>query len=122
MAARGESKTRASGNKACDAPCRSPRNNVVSLSANRVYVLLDAAQIDRLPEQRNLARFHQIILEIGVAEVEAVRGSRHPGAVAVPVEKIECRRLVAEQVVVNDRAPDEIVGAEQVEHISHIAT
>ena len=58
---------------------------------------------------------------IGVAQVPAVRGAGHPGAVGVPVQEVEGRRLVAEQVVVDHVAPDQVVRPQQVEHVGHLA-
>ena len=45
----------------------------------------------------------------------------HAGAVAVPVQQVEGGRLLAQQVIVDDIGPDQVVGAQQVEHVGHLA-
>ena len=51
-----------------DPPGRAPGHDVVLLGAHRVNGLVNAAQVDRLPEQRDLPRRDQVVLEIRVAE------------------------------------------------------
>ena len=48
-------------------------------------------------------------------------GPAHAGAVAVPVQQVEGGRLLTQQIVVDDVRPDQVVGAQQVEHVGHLA-
>jgi len=68
---------------------------VVFLRPDRVDVLTDAAEVQRLALQVDLAGLDQVVLDVGVAQIPAVRRPGHAGAVAVPVEQIERRRLLA---------------------------
>ena len=50
-----------------------------------------------------------------------MHGGRHAGAVAVPGQDVEGRRLLAHQPVGHHVAEDQVVGAQQVEGASHLA-
>ncbi|MND63983.1 hypothetical protein D3C80_553030 [compost metagenome] len=52
----------------------------------------------------------------------AVQRGRQVGGVVVPVEDIECRRLVTEQVVVDPVAPDQVIGAHPGEDFCQLTT
>ncbi len=68
---------------------------MVFLRPDRVDVLTDAAEVQRLALQVDLAGLDQVVLDVGVAQVPAVRRPGHAGAVAVPVEQVERWRLLA---------------------------
>src|SRR6202171_1454824 len=76
-------------------PSRAPWNDVVPLGADCVDVLANTTQIDRLIEKEDLTRFDQVVLEIGVMEIEAVRRGDNTGAIVVPIEQMEGGRLVS---------------------------
>ena len=96
-------------------PSRAPWDDVVPLGADRVDVLANKTQIDRLIEKRDLSRLDQVVLEIGVMEIEAVRRGDHTGAIVVPIEQIEGGRLVPHEIAVGERVPDQVVGAQKIE-------
>src|SRR3712207_8321370 len=56
----------------------------------------------------HLAWLDEVVLEVGVAQVEAVGVAGHARPVGVPVEEIEGRRLLAEEVVVDYVGPDQL--------------
>ncbi len=78
---------------------------MILLGADRVHVKFDAPQIQRLAVQAHLAWLDQVVFQIGVAQIPAMRGAGHPGAVAVPVQQVEGRRRLPEQVVVHHVGP-----------------
>ena len=93
---------------------------MVLLGADRVDILSNLAEIDRHTFERHVTRFDQVVVEIRVAQIERVRRAGHACAVVVPVQQIERRRLFAKQVIVDHVAPDQIVGAQHVEHGRHV--
>ncbi len=82
---------------------------------------LDLAQIDRHAAQGDAAGPRQQVLLVHLAQVEAVHRRRHARRIGVPVQQIERERRFAEQVVVDDERPDQIVGAQHVEGRVHVA-
>ena len=50
-----------------------------------------------------------------------MRHASHARAIGVPVEQIKGRWLLAQQIVVDDIAPDQVVGAQHIEHRCHRA-
>src|SRR5215212_5532866 len=104
-----------------DLPRRGPGDDVVSLGPDGIDVALDPAQIDGTALYLYLAWLYQVVLQVGVAQVEAVGVAGHTRAVGVPVQEVEGRGLLAEEVVVHDVGPDQVVRAEQVEHVGHLA-
>src|SRR5215207_2213643 len=79
------------------------------------------AEADGTTHYFNLAWLYEVILQVGVAQVETVGVAGHARAVRVPVQEVEGRRLLAEEVIVYDVGPDQVVRAEQVEHVGHLA-
>src|SRR4051794_34919178 len=77
---------------------------MVLLAADRIGVLANATEVDRLVLERDFARLDQVVLDVSVAQVPAVRRTGHARAVAVPVQQIEGGGFVAEQVVVDTLA------------------
>ncbi len=78
-------------------------------------------QIDRHPAERDAAGLHQQVLLVHLAQVEAVHRRRHAGRIGVPIQQVERERLLAEQVVVDDKRPDQVVGTQHVEGRVHVA-
>src|SRR5829696_272301 len=104
-----------------DLPRRVPRDDVVPLGADGVDLALYLAQVYGTTLYLYLAWLDEVVLEVGVAQVEAVGVAGHVRAVGVPVEEVEGRGLLAEQVVVDDVRPDELARAQEVEHVGHLA-
>ena len=63
----------------------------------------------------------QLVALVERLEIVAVPAGRQVGGVAVPVEQVERRRLLAEQVIVDHVVPDEVAAAQQVEGRGHVA-
>jgi len=59
------------------------------------------------------------VVERGPDEV-AVQAGRQPDAVLVPVQDVERGRVLAEQVVVDEVVPDQVVGTQPREHARHV--
>src|SRR5918997_584305 len=104
-----------------DLPRRVPGDDVVPLGADRVDLTFDLAQVYGAALYLHLARLDEVVLQVGVPEVEAVGVARHARAVGVPVQEVEGRGLLAQQVVVYDVRPDQLARAQQVEHVGHLA-
>src|SRR5215207_8076795 len=104
-----------------DPPRRVPGHYMVPLGADGVDLTLYRAEVYGPAFNLDLSRLYEVVLEVGVAQVEAVGVARHARAVGVPVEEVECGRLLAEQVVVDDVRPDQLARAKQVEHVGHLA-
>src|SRR5215210_3118444 len=94
---------------------------MVLLRADCVDVTPDPGEVYRAALYLYLARFYEVVLQIGVAQVEAVGVAGHTRAVRVPVQEVEGGGLLAEEVIVYDVGPDQVVGAEQIEHVGHLA-
>src|SRR5690349_19875941 len=84
----GEDVTHGPAKQLGDAPRRIPRHDVVLLTADRIGILADAAQIDRFTLQLDLAGLDQIVLDVGIAQVPTMRSPGHARAVAVPIQKV----------------------------------
>ncbi len=76
---------------------------------------LDRTQIDALAAAHQFSWNPQIVFKVHVAQVPGVHRSRQIGAVAVPVQQVERRRLLPLQIVVDDVVPNEVVRAQIVE-------
>src|SRR5215467_8388781 len=73
-----------------------PGNNVVPLGSDGIDVMPDTAEVEFLAVQFDFARHDQVILDVSVTEIPAMCSAGHPRAIAVPVEEVEGRRLLAE--------------------------
>ncbi len=90
-------------------------------------VLLGGLGVDRRLHLREVelhaAELHlalgQTVLLIELAQVEQVQRPRHARLVGVPVEQVERSGIPAHQVVVDEEAPDQVVGSEGVEGPGH---
>src|SRR5215218_6634223 len=79
-----------------DLPRRGPGDDVVFLGPDGVDVALDPGKIDGTALYLYLAWLYEVVLQVGVAQVEAVGVAGHARAIRVPVQEIEGRRLLAE--------------------------
>ena len=100
---------------------RLPRRDVVLPRRQEIGRRLDLAEVDRHAGQRDAVRLRQQVLLVHLAQVEAVHPRRHAGRIGVPVQQVERERIVAQQVVVDDERPDQVVGAQHVERRRHLA-
>ena len=65
--------------------------------------------------QRDVLVVRERVLEVRLAQELGVGLARQVGAVGVPRQQVERRRLLAQQPAVDDVAEHEVVGAQQVE-------
>src|SRR6267378_2593578 len=91
---------------------RAPWNDVVLARRQHEHRQFHFSQIDRYAAVHQGAGLLQPVLEIGVAHVIAVHRPGQVGAVRIPEQQIERRGPAAEQIVVHDVRPDEVVGAQ----------
>ena len=82
---------------------------------------LDLAQVDRHPAEGDAARPRQQVLLVHLAQVEAVHRRRHARRIGVPIQQVKREGLLAEQIIVHDERPNQIVGAQHVEGRVHVA-
>jgi hypothetical protein len=99
---------------------RFPGRDVILPRRQHIDRQIHLAEIDRHALQCDATRLDQLILLIHLPKIEAVHRRRHAGAVAVPIQQVEGKRLVAEQVVIDHEGPDEIVGPQHVEGRRHL--
>ena len=92
-----------------------PRRDVVGDPGDEVGVQRDRRQVHRRAQHGQLARVHERVLQ-GHADEVAVQSGRHPRRVGVPVEDVEGRRVLAQQVVVDPVVPDQVIGPQPREH------
>ncbi len=83
---------------------------------------LDLAQIDRRLADLDAAGIAQAIPLIHVAQVKAVHGAGHAGAVRIPIEQVERQRILSQQIVLDGERPDQIVLAQHREGDRHVLT
>src|SRR6516164_3738879 len=105
VAAGGKHEAHVAAHELRDTPGSLPGDNVVLLGSDGIDILPNTAQIESFSEQLDLARHNQVVLHVSITEVPAVCGACHARAVAVPVEEVEGRWLLAEQVVVHHVRP-----------------
>ncbi|SAL07903.1 hypothetical protein AWB81_08397 [Caballeronia arationis] len=88
----------------------SPGRDVVGHASHHVRVARDLGQIDRRAKDVQCPGLGE---EVVLEDVEqlAVQLRRKACRVVVPVENVEGRRRLAEQIVVDPEVPDEIVGS-----------
>src|SRR6185437_13939570 len=93
-----------------------PGDDVVFARREHEKRQLDRAEIDRHAAIGERAGLAQLVGKIRVAQVVAVHRTRQVGAVGVPVEDVERRRGLAQEIVVDYVRPDEIVRAQAGEN------
>jgi len=81
----------------------------------------DFLQVDRSAAHFQPARMTQRVVLEEVQQV-AMKRCRQARVVIVPVEDVERRWLLAQQVVIDEVIPDQIVGAHPGKNPGHIAT
>ena len=69
---------------------------------------------------KRIDEFVEVRAAVDANDVRGLPG-REPHRVLVPVEHVEGRRRLAEQVVVDDVVEDQVVGAHPAEHRAHLA-
>ncbi len=69
---------------------------MVLLRADRVDVLVNLAQINRHTFQDNLIGLNEIVLQVGIPQVERMGVAGHTRPIVIPVEQVEGRWLLAQ--------------------------
>src|SRR5712692_5142425 len=111
MAARVEHELRIAAEKPRRSMTRAPSDDMVRLTAHDVHVPGKVAQPDRRSENLGPRTIYQRIVQQQFKKIRMeLRGQI--GRIGVPVQNIECRRLLAHQVVVDPVMPDQIVRSE----------
>ena len=82
---------------------------------------LDAGQVERLAQCGHRPRRDQFVVAIQVGQIRQMPFGRQVGDVAIPVQQVERRIVLAQQVIVGDVIPDQVAPAQQVEGRGHIA-
>ncbi|CRI74747.1 Uncharacterised protein [Chlamydia trachomatis] len=80
----------------------------------------DLAQVDGRAAYLQAARMAQGVVLEEVQQV-AVQGGGQARVVVVPVQDVERRRFLAQQVIVDPVIPDQVVGAHPGKHLGHVA-
>src|SRR2546421_485235 len=71
-------------------------HDMVLLGTNRIDVLVNPTKVDWDTFEHNLVGLDQVVLQVGIAQVERVRRAGHARAVGVPIEQVEGGRLHAQ--------------------------
>src|SRR5262249_52705041 len=92
-----------------------PWRDVIGDAGDDVAVRLHFAHVDGFTFQLELARLAERAgdVEIQIVDVQTRRKARRIG---VPIEDVEGRRLIAEQIVVDPVIPDQVVGSHPCKH------
>src|SRR3546814_2238643 len=64
---------------------------------------------------------HELVVAVEVGQIFAMPAGGQVGEIRVPVEQVKRRIFLAQQVIVDDIAPDQILPAQQVERRRHEA-
>ena len=88
---------------------------LAGLHEDRDFHLL---QVEPVAAQFQLA-LGQCIVLVELLQIIEVERLGHARLVGIPVEKVKGLRRLAEQIVVDDKRPDQIVGAQHVERVGH---
>src|SRR4030095_7173126 len=110
------------GDQLCSRICRMPWSNVVVASRQEVNGNGYLPQIDGLVGEINSACVLQYVSVVHVAQIVGLHLGRHAGRIRIPVQNVECCGTAAQQVVVDDKEPDQIVFTHEVECLGHVAT
>ena len=97
---------------------RSGRCDVILAGGEIVDRDLHRLEIDQAVAEHHLA-LRQFVVEIAIAQIERMIGGRHPRGIGIPVQQIEREGRLALQIIVDDIGPDQVVGAQHVEHARH---
>ena len=98
-----------------------PWHDVVLARRQHVGRHVDAPEIDRNSAHVEAPRHSEVVLEVHVTHVIDIHRAGQVGAVAVPVEKVECLGCAPLEIVVDHVLPDEIVGTQAGERERELA-
>ena len=80
---------------------------------------LDPGQVDRRVGQRNFPGILEQILEVKFVQIPMMHIGRHTGGVRIPVQQIKRFWIVAQQIIVDEERPYQVIGAQKVEGSGH---
>ncbi|KJV08430.1 hypothetical protein VZ95_17800, partial [Elstera litoralis] len=98
-----------------------PRRDMIFARRDDQRRYLHFTQVNLHTVEFDAARLDQKIFLIHFAQVETMHGGGHARGIAVPIEQIEGERVFPEQVVIHHERPNEIIRAQHIEAIGHIA-
>src|SRR5690606_8835142 len=81
----------------------------------------DFPEIDRGTAYRETVRNDEAIVTVEIDQILAVPLRRQVRNVAVPVEEVKGRIVIAKKVIVDDIIPDEVASAQRIEGRGHVA-
>ena len=82
---------------------------------------LHRAQVDRFAQRAQFAGLDQLVVAVQIAQILLVPLGGQIGDIAVPVQQVEGRVILPQQVIVGDVVPDQIGAAQHVEGGGQIA-
>ena len=100
--------------------CRLPRRDVVLHGRYETGRRGHLREIHRCAADHQFSGLGEQVAHVHIAQIEGVHLGRHARRIRVPVEQVERERVLAEQVVVDDERPDEVVVAQHVEGAGHV--
>src|SRR5438067_10315895 len=109
MATPTQGKAHRTVDKLCDAPGRLPGDNMVLLGTNGIDILANLAEVNGYPFQDKLVWFDEIVFIVGITQVVCMRSSSHTCTIGIPVKQIKSRWLFAQQVIIYNVTPDQVV-------------
>lgn len=75
----------------------------------------DLGEVNRHIQCAQSSGLDQLVVAIKVAKISSMPFRRKIGYIAIPMQKVERRIVLSQQIIVDDRAPDQILAAQQVE-------
>ena len=79
------------------------------------------ADVDRHAGDRNPALLSQLVALVERLQIVAMPAGGQVRRVAIPVKQVERRRVLPQQIIVDDIIPDKVAAAQQVEGRRHVA-
>ena len=79
---------------------------------------LHCAEVQPVAAELELAPGQPVVL-VEIVEIPEVQGLGHAGLVGIPEQEVEGLGLATEQVIVDHKGPDQVIGPQQVEGIGH---
>src|SRR5512132_2963649 len=120
MAGCTEDEANGPGDQLCSHICRMPWSNVVFASRQEVNGNGYLPQIDGHVGEINSACVLQYVPVVHVAQIVGLHLRRHAGCIRIPIQNIECCGTATQQIVIDDKEPDQIVLAHEVECLGHV--
>src|SRR5450759_876763 len=79
-------------------------------------------QVDRHAALRRLAAILDVVFEISIASVPAIHRTWQTDTIGIPIQQVERVGRCALEIVIDDVAPDQIIGAQRAKGKSQFLT